>query len=167
MRIRLESAKQLGRKLGLNEDKGFAVAIFLALLIISISVLVYFVWFRPQAEPYNTIYLLDSNKKALDYPATLVAKPDSTFDVYVNVVNHEGKSESYKVLVKIASNLSEFPVDAQPIQTYDLSLKEGETWQNSVSITQNQIGTYSVVFELWQQNSGTFEFTNNYCVLNI
>ena len=167
MRIRLENAKQLGRKLGLNEDKGFAVAIFLALLIISISVLVYFVWFRPQAEPYNTIYLLDSNKKALDYPATLVAKPDSTFDMYVNVVNHEGKSESYKVLVKIASNLSEFPVDAQPIQTYDLSLKEGETWQNSVSITQNQIGTYSVVFELWQQNSGTFEFTNNYCVLNI
>ena len=71
MQIRLESAKRLGRKLGLNEEKGFAVAIFLALLIVSVAVLSYFVWFRPPAEPYNTIYLLDSNKKTIDYPANL------------------------------------------------------------------------------------------------
>ena len=48
MRIRLESAKRIGRKIGLNEEKGFAVAIFLALLIVSATVVGYYVWLRPQ-----------------------------------------------------------------------------------------------------------------------
>jgi|WetSurMetagenome_2_1015567.scaffolds.fasta_scaffold47552_2 uncharacterized membrane protein len=171
MRIRLESAKRLGRKIGLNEEKGYAVAIFLALLIVSATVIGYFVWFRPQAEPYNTIYLLDSQKKALDYPEFLVANQNSTFNVYVNVVNHMGGSDNqtYQVLVKITPNLLGAPVDVQPIKTYDISLRDGDGWQDSASITQDQVGSFSVVFELWHynQDSKTYEFTANYCVLNI
>jgi uncharacterized membrane protein len=169
MRIRLENAKQLGRKLGLNEEKSFAVAIFLALLIVSVAVLSYFVWFRPPAEPYNSIYLLDSNKKALDYPETLVANHNSTFNVYVNVVNHFGNTASYQVQVKITKNLSTFPVDVPASQTIRISgLGDGKTSENNVVLTENIVGSYSVVFELWQQNSaGTYEFTQNYCVLNI
>ena len=49
-------------------------------------------WLRPQAEPYNTIYLLDANKKAVDYPEVLVANQNSTFNVYVDVENHMGTS---------------------------------------------------------------------------
>ncbi|MCL5949395.1 MAG: DUF1616 domain-containing protein, partial [Candidatus Bathyarchaeota archaeon] len=89
MRIRLESAKRIGRKIGLNEEKGYAVAIFLALIIVSATVLGYYVVLRPQAEPYNTIYLLDAQKKAIDYPEVLVANQNSTFNVYVDVVNHK------------------------------------------------------------------------------
>ena len=92
MRIQFDSVKRIGRKIGLNEDKGFAVAIFLALIIVSATILGYYVLIRPQAEPYNTIFLLDAQKKAFDYPGTLVANPNATFTVYVNVVDHMGGS---------------------------------------------------------------------------
>ena len=170
MQIQLESAKRLGKKLGLNEEKGFAVAIFLALLIVSVAVLSYFVWFRPLAEPYNTIYLLDSNKKALDYPETLVVNQNSTFNVYVDVVNHLGYPTSYQVQMKITKNLSIFPVDVPASQVFEINSLEGngQTKENTATITENTVGGYSVVFELWQQNlAGTYEFTHNYCVLNI
>jgi uncharacterized membrane protein len=171
MRIQLERAKNIGKKIGINDEKGYAVAIFIALVIVSAVILAYYVVFRPQPEPYNTIYLLDSQKKAIDYPATLVANQNSTFNVWVNVENHMGGSgnQSYQVLVKITPNLSTFPVNTQPIQTYELSLGDGTTWQNLSTITQNQVGSYSVVFELWRYDpdSGTYEFTHDYCVLNI
>ena len=171
MRIQLERAKNIGKKIGINDEKGYAVAIFIALVIVSAVILAYYVVFRPQPEPYNTIYLLDSQKKAIDYPSNLVAGQNSTFDVWVNVENHMGGSgnQSYQVLVKITPNLSTFPVDAQPIQTYELSLGDGTIWQNLSTITHNQVGSYSVVFELWRYNpdSGTYEFTHDYCVLNI
>lgn len=167
MRIRLESVKKIGRKIGLNEEKGYAVAIFLALIIVSATVIGYYVVLRSQAEPYNTIYLLDSQKKAVDYPETLVASQNSTFNVYVNVVNHMGgpDNQTYQVRVKITSNLS----DTQLIKTYDLSLRDGDSWQDSASITENQVGSYSVVFELWHYNldSKAYNSTPNSCVLNI
>jgi uncharacterized membrane protein len=171
MRVQLESVRRIGRKIGLNEEKGYAVAIFLALIIVSATVIGYYVWLRPQAEPYNTIYLLDSQKKALDYPETIVANQNGTFNVYVNVINHMGgpNNQTYRVLVKITPNLSGYPVDVQPIKTYDISLKDGDSWQNSATITQAKVGRYSVVFELWLYNpdSKTYEFTPNYCILHI
>ena len=92
MRKLLESVKRIGRKIGLDDEKGYAVAIFLALIIVSAIVAGYYVVFRPQAEPYNTIYLLDANRKADDYPEVLVANQNSTFIVYVNVENHMATS---------------------------------------------------------------------------
>jgi uncharacterized membrane protein len=169
MQIRLESVKKIGRKIGLNDEKGYAVAIFLALIIVSATVIGYYVVLKPQPEGYNTIYLLDSQKKAIDYTEILVANQNSTFNVWVSVENHMGgkDNQTYQVLVKITPNLSGFPVDAQPIKTYDISLRDGDSWQNSASITENQVGSYSVVFELWQYKDGTLEFTHNSCVLNI
>ncbi len=165
MRIQFESVKRIGRKIGLDEEKGFAVAIFLALIIVSATVIGYYVVFRPQAEPYNTIYLLDAQKKAVDFPSTLVVNQNNTFIVYVNVVNHMGgtDTQTYQVQSKISPN---FP-GTQPTKTYDLSLKDGETWQDSASITLNQVGDYSVEFELWQMKNGVLVLTPNSCVLKI
>jgi uncharacterized membrane protein len=171
MRIQLENVKKIGRKIGLNDEKGYAVAIFLALLIVSAIVAGYYLVFKPQPEGYSTIYLLDLQKKAVDYPETLVANQNSTFSVWVNVENHMGGSgnQSYQVFVKITQNLYTFPIDTKPTQTYEISLANDRSWQNLSTITQNQVGSYSVVFELWRYNpdSGANEFTNNYCVLNI
>ena len=169
MRIRLESVKKIGRKIGLNDEKGYAVAIFLALIIVSATVIGYYVVLRPQPEGYNTICLLPSQKKAIDYPEVLVANQNSTFNVYVNVENHMGSTESYQVLVKITKNLSTFPVDTQASQVYDTgNVPNGGGWENMATITQNETGSYSVVFELWQHKpNGPLEFTHNYCVLNI
>jgi uncharacterized membrane protein len=169
MRIRLERVKGFGSRIGLDEDKAFAAAVFLALLVVSVAFLSYFVLFAPQPEPYNSIYLLDQNGKALDYPQTLVVNQNSTFNTYVYVVNHVGKPASYQVEVKITKNLSTFPLDVPADQTIQInSLGNGKTSQNTATITEDTLGSYSVVFELWQQNSaGTYEFTGNNCNLNI
>jgi len=173
MQIRLENVKKIGRKIGLNDDKGYAVAIFLALVIVSALVVSYFVLFRSQQAGYSTIYLLDSQNKAVNYPDVLVANQNSTFNVPVTVENHMGGTVQYEVLVKITDNLSSFPVNVQPAETYNMTLGNGQSWQKSVTVTENQVGSYSVVFEIWQYNpdSGAYQFTNNnvnnYCVLNI
>ena len=172
MRIRLESAKRIGNRIGLNEEKGFAIAILLALIIVVAVIAGFFTYSTLTAKPvgYNTIYLLDENKKAVDYPEVLVANQNSTFSVYVDVENHMRDTASYQVKVKIAQTLTTFPVDAQPSQTIDMgSIKnDGKPVEKTVTITQNVLGEYSVVFELWQLGSdGALIFTQNYCVLKI
>jgi uncharacterized membrane protein len=167
----LEKMKNIGRKIGLNDEKGYAVAIFLALVIISALAVSYFVFFRPAPAGYSTIYLLDSQNKAVDYPAVLVANQNSTFNVPVTVVNNMGGTVQYQVLVKITNDLTTFPVNTQPTEVYNMTLGNGQSWQKSVTVTENQVGSYSVVFELWQynQDSGAYQFSAHadYCVLNI
>ena len=170
MQIRLESVKKIGRKIGINDEKGYAIAIFLVLIIISALVAGYYLVFNTQPAGYNTIYLLDAQKQAVDYPVTLVANQNSTFNLWVGVVNNLGGSgkQTYQVLMKITSNLSGFPVNVHPTETYNLSLKNTDTWQTELTLTLNQAGNYWVVFELWQRNSsGTYDFTNNEGSLNI
>lgn len=173
MQICLESFKKIGRKISFNDDKGYAVAIFLVLIIVSAIALGYFVVSGSQPSGYSTIYLLDSQGKAVNYPDVLVANQNSTFTVQVAVENHMGGTVHYSVLVKITDSLSSLPVDVQPVETYNMTLSNGQIWQNSATVTENQVGSYSVVFELWQYNpdTGTYQFNNNnvenYCVLNI
>ena len=70
--------------------------------------------------------------------------------------------------VKIIPNLSSIPVDATPVNTYDISLKNGDTWQTQASVTENQPGSYFVVFELYHYDAKYgYVFTNDYCVLNM
>ncbi len=173
MRILLERAKSIGEKIGLNDDKGYLVAIALALIIISSLLAGYYLLYKPVPEGFSTIYLLDSQNKAENYPQTLVSNQNSTFTLPVTVVNNMGYTMKYEVLVKITDDLTSLPVNVLPIDTYNFTLGNGKTYQKSVTVTENQAGTYSVVFELWQYNSasGTYQFTNNnvqnYCVLNI
>jgi len=173
MRILLERAKSIGEKIGLNDDKGYLVAIALALIIISSLLAGYYLLYKPAPEGFSTIYLLDSQNKAENYPQTLVSNQNSTFTLPVAVVNNMGYNVKYEVLVKITDDLTSLPVNVSPIATYNFTLGNGQTYQKSVTVTENQVGSYSVVFELWQYNSasGTYQFTNNnvqnYCVLNI
>jgi uncharacterized membrane protein len=170
MQIRLESAKKIGRRIGLNDDNGYLVAILLALIIISSIIAGYYLVLRPQPEAYNSIYLLDANNKAVNYPETLVVNQGSTFNVTVMVENHMGGAENqtYQVQVKVTEHIATFPIDSQPIETYNFSLKNGDSWSNSATIPQNKVDSYSVVFELWRLGDlGSYEFTHNYCVLNI
>jgi uncharacterized membrane protein len=165
MQKRFASVIAIGRKIGLNDENGYVVAIFIALLIVSATVIGYYTFLAPPAESYNTFYLLDANKKAVDYPEVLVANQNSTFNVYVNVVNHMGgkENQNYRVNGTITPDLS-----GTKVPEYDFSLRNDETWQDSVSITLNQVGSYSISFDLWQTNKeGKLESTHNSCVLNI
>jgi uncharacterized membrane protein len=171
MQKRFASVIAIGKKIGLNDETGYAVAIFLALLIVSGTVIGYYAFLAPPAESYNTIYLLDANKKAVDYPEVLVANQNSTFNVYVNVENHMTKSANYTVKVKIVENLPAiFPIDTPSTQEYETgSLSHnGKPWQTTAIVTENTVGSYSMVFELWQhEDDGASVFTQNFCVLKI
>ena len=166
---RLEHVISIGRKIGLNDEKGYVIAVFIVLLIVSGLAVGYFLTVPSQSQVYNTIYLLDTQKNAANYPVTLVANQNSTFSVYVNVENHMDKQIMYQVQVKITQDLTNVPVDTAAINTTDITLNNGQSWQSLQTITENQIGSYSVVFELWGYNPTTqlYEFTYNYCVLNI
>ena len=169
MQIRLERAKSIGRKIGLNDEKGYVVAIFLALIIISAMLLGYFVFFRPPPSGFSTIYILDSQGNASNYPQLLVANQNSTFDVPITVVNNMGWTVQYSVLVQITSNISSLPINAQPAEVYNMTLGNGLTWQKTASVTENQVGSYFVVFELWLYNpeTGAYQFTHDFCDLPV
>ena len=167
---RLESVMRIGRRIGLSDEKGVAAAVFIALIIVVSVVAAYYLWLAPPPEEYNVINLLDSQMQASNYPEVLVANQNSTFTVYVNVENHMNSDQSYRVLTKITKNLpANFPdgLPVDPVNTYDLNLAKGVGNQDAVTVSVNELGSYSVVFELWRFESGNWMFTNNYCVLNI
>jgi uncharacterized membrane protein len=159
----------IGKEIGLNDEKGVAIAVFLVLVIVSALAAGYFASFPNKPQTYNSIYLLEMQKKAADYPVTLVAGQNSTFSVYLTIENHMNQQETYQVQTKITSDLINVPVDTAAINTTDITLNGGQSWQSLQTITENQTGPYSVVFELWGYSLTTlqYEFTYNYCVLNI
>lgn len=169
MRKRLGSVMGIGRRIGLDDEKGVAVAVFIALVIVGCVFAGYYVWLRPPAEEYNTIYLLDNQKQASNFPEVLVVNQNSTFSVYVYVTNHMNENQTYQVQTKITENFIGSPqgVEAIPVNTYDFSLKSGDTYEKSVTVTENKVGSYAVIFELWRLNESNYVFTQDYCVLNI
>jgi uncharacterized membrane protein len=162
-----EFAKRIGRKIGLNDEKGYGIAVFLALIIVAAIVTGYFVSAAMNPpKGYSTIYLLDSNDKAVEYPETLVVGQNST--VWLAVENHFPDPASFVVQVKIVENLSTYPQNVSAIQTYETgAIAPQDNWRNMVTLTQDTPGDYAVVFELYKFNGEVAEFTHNYCVLNI
>jgi uncharacterized membrane protein len=154
----------------LSDDKGYVIAIVVALFIVSYLLLSYYFVYRPIPEGFSNISLLDTDHKAVNYPELLVLGHNNTFSVYVNVENHMGKAEQYKVLVKTTQNLEVLPINATAINTYEKTVAEGERWSTLSTVTLNQTGYYNVVFELYIYNpdSSTYRFDNyNIGVLNI
>jgi uncharacterized membrane protein len=160
---------KLGQRLGLGENKGYAVAITLALMFVSVLVAGYYLATRPPPEGYSTIYVLDS-QKGMDYPELLILGENNTFNVWVTVENHMRKSQSFEVLLKIINDTSpEFPVNVTAENSYALTLDEGEAWETLSTVNIGEPGNYSVIFELWLRNEETrnLEFSENACVLNL
>jgi uncharacterized membrane protein len=157
------------RSFNLNSDKGFIAAIAIALVIVASIVAGYYALNRPAPSGYSTLYLLDAQNQAVNYPDVLVANRNSTFNMQVVVENHMAKPQDYQLQVKIIQNVVSFPVNAPANSTYERSLADTESWENQVPITINQPGSYAVVFELWSKNEGesAYSFTDNFCVLNL
>ena len=162
--------KKLGNSLKMDNNNGYAVSVLIALILVSILVASYYVLLRPPQKGYMTIYLLDSQKKALDYPELLVINQNNTFNVWVEVENHMGKSQYSEVLLKVTNDtVPIFPFKADANATYERTLENGETWETLSTIAINKPGNYSVIFELWiyDEKVGELQFSGNVCVLNI
>ncbi|MHA2408314.1 MAG: DUF1616 domain-containing protein [Candidatus Ranarchaeia archaeon] len=162
--------RKLGKSLKLNDNKGYTVAVVIALIFVSSLLIGYYFISRLPPEGYTTIYVLDQQKKAIDYPDLLVINENNTFDVWVGVENHMGERQSFEVLQKVITDtIPSFPVDADVESKYARAIENGETWETEAKVTINEPGSYSVIFELWTYDAeaGALEFSYNYCVLKI
>jgi uncharacterized membrane protein len=165
----LERAKSIGRTIGINDEKGYLLAIFLVLVILVASFVVYYGDLQRPSASFSTISFLDAQNSVANYPEVLVANQNSTFTVSLSVGNYMGQTLRFQVRTKITADLISPPVNTAPVNVTTVTLKNGQSWQGLQSVTENQVGSYSVVFELWQSNpgSGTYTFTYNFCVSNI
>jgi uncharacterized membrane protein len=166
----LEAIKKLARSLDLENKNGYTVSVLIALIFVSFIVGGYYIFLRPPQKGFMTIYFFDSQKTALNYPELLVINKNNTFDVWVEVENHMGTNQSAQVLLKVTNDtIPVFPVQANPKSTYEKTLENGERWETLSTITMNEPGTYSVIFELWiyDQKAGELQFSGDACVLNV
>ena len=153
----------------LNDNKGYTIAIVLMLIVVSSLLIGYYLISRLPPEGYTTIYVLDSQKKAIDYPELLVINENSTFNVWVVVENHMGKRQSCEVLQKIIKGTTpSYPVDAEITSSYEKTMENGEIWETPAEVSINELGSYSVIFELWiYDEAGALKFSHNCCVLKL
>ena len=104
MRINSERIKKLTKRLSwINNKNGYVFSVAVALLFTSILMAAYFVTMRPPSNDTMSISLLDSQKKASNYPEMLVLNKNNTFNVWVEVENHMGTSERCEVLLKLTN----------------------------------------------------------------
>jgi hypothetical protein len=161
------------RKFGmpsLVENRGYTIAVAFTLIFVSSLLIGYYYVSTLPPEGYTTIYLLDyQQKKAIDYPGLLVLNENSTFNVWVVVENKMGTTQSFEVMQKVIRDvIPSFPVETDAESNYVQTIKNGETWETLATVSINEPGSYSVVFELWiHDETGVLEFSYNYCVLNV
>jgi uncharacterized membrane protein len=158
--------KKIGDALNTGDDKGIIIAVAIALLIVAGVLAGYYVLYHPTPEGYTTIYVLDAKGQAVNYPDTLTVNQNYTFNVWVE--NHLEEPQSFEVQLKITNEpISLFPAESAPIKTYTKTLANGEIWEIQATVTLHEIGSHSIIFELWQDYAGTLEFTGNAVVLNV
>jgi uncharacterized membrane protein len=162
--------RKLGRSLKLNDNKGYTIAIVFMLIFVSSLLAGYYLISSLPPEGYSTISILDSQKKAIDYPELLVLNQNNTFNVWVRVENHMGEKQSFEVLQKVVKGtVSSFPVDAEVMGSYEKTMENGEIWETPAEVSINETGSYMLIFELWiyDNNAGAFQFSYDYNVLKI
>ena len=164
--------KRLSRNFDSNNNKNaYAIAVAISLVLASVLLVTFVVFEQPEQKPFATIYLLDSNHKAANYPEFVIAGVNSSFSVYVDVENHMGQTvNNAQVLVKVTNGTNPvFPLDVNATQTLSGTIKNGATLENIATISLNDPGNYLVDFELWtpSQITGTPQFSGDFCVLNV
>jgi uncharacterized membrane protein len=161
--------KSLGKSLRLN-NKGHKVAVAVVVIFVFSLLIGYYFVSRLPPTGYTAIYLLDyQHKKAIDYPELLVVNDNNTFNVWVVVENHMGMKQSCEVLQKVIKGpILSFPVEANVENSYAHTIDNGDSWETLATVSINETGSYSVIFELWiYDGAGALQFSQNYCVLNI
>lgn len=171
MKTHSETNGKLGKMPSLINNKGHTIAIALALIIVSSLLIGYYLVLLSPPEGYSTIYILDyPEKKAIDYPEILVLNENNTFNVWIVVENRVGTTKSFEVLQKvIGDTLPSFPVETEAENSYAQTIANGEVWETLATVSIDESGSHSVIFELWiyDDETGALEFSYNYCVLNI
>jgi uncharacterized membrane protein len=171
VKIQSETDSKLGKISSLINNKGYTIAVALALIIVSSLLIGYYFVSRLPPEGYTTIYMLSyPQKNAEDYPELLVINENSTFNVWVGVENHMGTRQSCEVLQKVVADmLPSFPVETDAESRYAQTIENGKAWETLATVSINEPGNYWVIFELWVYNdeAGALKFSHQALVLPI
>jgi uncharacterized membrane protein len=147
--------KMSSNKMG-DEEKTIAVAVLSAIIVLA-GLLVYMSLTPARQETFASIYLLDSEKKAENYPQLLVLGENNTLLLWVGVENFMGRIEYSSVLVKMDNGTgSTDPSPLDPVYRFEKVLLNKGTWEFPITISINQTGQHRIIFELWLFN----EFEN-------
>jgi hypothetical protein len=139
-----------------DEEKMILVA-FLSALIIIAGLLVYVSLTPAPQENFVSIYILNSEKKAYNYPELLILGKNNTFGLWVGVENGMNRIEYGIVQVNIANA-------SQPEETafsFERILLNRETWEIPLTMTLNKTGVYRITFELWLYDEMRAIFNSN------
>jgi uncharacterized membrane protein len=158
------------RNLNWNKERnGYVIAAVIALIIASVMLVAYVFVLRTTPEGYMTVYVLDSQHMAGNYPERIGV--NSTFSVYVDVENHKGTTQNCTIYVKTTQNTNpSFPLyGVNATLTFNSLVADGATWENPVNLPLNQPGDYVVVFELWTWNTETShqDWTGDFAVIRV
>jgi len=135
-----------------DEEKMILVVVLSAIVIIA-GLLVYVSLTPPPQENFVSIYILDSEKKAENYPELLVIGKNNTFLLWVGVENSMNRIEYTTVKVKIAnSSASQEQQQEVTALSFERILLNKETWEIPLTVTLNETGGYRMIFELWLYN---------------
>ena len=169
MKENSQSNEEKGLNLKFIKNEGYLLPVAIVLLFVFSLVIGYYVNSRAEPEGYTTIYLLDAQKNAIDYPELLVTNQNSTFKAWLGVVNHMNTTRSFRILEKITEDkILPIGVEVDVKNRYELKLEKGEVWETEVEVSFNESGSFSLIFELWIYNdSSDPEFSFNYCVLHL
>ena len=176
----METIKKLGKWLALKDNEGYLVSVAFALLIVSVLIAGYQLTWRPTSDKFTSIYLLDSERQAADYPELLVINQNASLTLWAGIENHMGKTQYYQIQLKVTNRtIVSLPLNAEATSIFLKTLENGENWETPVTlaagtgsianVSLNEAGDYSVAFELWVSEGETenLEFSGNFCVLNV
>jgi len=135
-----------------DEEKAITVAVLSAIIILA-GLLVYISLTPARQKPFASLEVLDSEKKAENYPQLLVLGENNTFLLWVGVGNFMGRIEYSSVLVKVDNGTGQVnPSPNDPVYRFEKVLLNKETWEVPITITINQTGKHRMIFELWLFN---------------
>lgn len=151
------------------EYNNHALPVTIALTIASV-LLIYSFTISIKPTEFVSFYLFDQQKEAKNYPELLIIGRNNTCQLWAVIENHMGRSISCKVLLKITKNpILSVPLPIEGNESYYGVISSGEKWEELIQVPINEPGDFHLVFELWiyDEKTGEFEFSNNFCVLNI
>lgn len=129
---------------GSKLDKALSL-VLAASIIGTVAVLIYVVAFPKMGEKFTEYYILGPGGKAIDYPKELTI--GETGKVIVGVVNHEQKTTTYRVEVRIN--------DVKNIEAGPVVLENDAKWEDTLGFTPNTIGENEKVEFLLYKDSST------------
>jgi hypothetical protein len=116
-----------------------------------------------------SIYYLDSEKQAENFPKTVILGENSTISLWVGVENYMGTTNAFLVEIMIDDGNGDVPSSVEPIERKEETLLDEKVWEFEVMITINQLGSRRIIFELWSfdNEKNDFVFSGNWVSLSV